>query len=111
MILLILWGIDAGFVVEAGRGQRTLLPVFLDDFVDESNTIRVIGVFVDSLFLAEISFEGDEPAATGPVFVSSFSSAGAYIYGYLDRVPPSRRLEREAGRNVEVMWLLGRLAP
>src|SRR5205809_496152 len=99
------------FVEEADRGQSTLLPECLDDFIDESNPVRVIDVFVDALDLAEMSFEGIEPAATGRPSYHPSVLLKLYIYGYLNRVQSSRRLEREAGRNVEVMWLLGRLAP
>src|SRR5499425_711183 len=99
------------FVEEADRGQWTLLPECLDDFIDESNPVRVIDVFVDALDLAEMSFEGVEPAATGRPSYRPSVLLKLYIYGYLNRVQSSRRLEREAGRNVEVMWLLGRLAP
>src|SRR6201996_530238 len=99
------------FVEEADRGQWTLLPECLDDFIDESNPVRVIDVFVDALDLAEMSFEGVEPAGTGRPSYHPSVLLKLYIYGYLNRVQSSRRLEREAGRNVEVMWLTGRLAP
>src|SRR6476646_8089647 len=99
------------FVEEADRGQWTLLPECLDDFIDESNPVRVIDVFVDALDLAEMSFKGVEPAATGRPSYHPSILLKLYIYGYLNRVQSSRRLEREAGRNVEVLWLLGRLAP
>src|SRR6476620_4718908 len=99
------------FVEEADRGQWTLLPECLDDFVNESNTARVIDVCVDALDLAEMSFEGVEPAATGRPSYHPSVLLKLYIYGYLNRVQSSRRLEDEAGRNVEVMWLTGRLAP
>ena len=99
------------FVEEADRGQWTLLPECLDDFIDESNPVRVIDVFVDALDLAEMSFEGVEPATTGRPSYHPSVLLKLYIYGYLNRVQSSRRLEREAVRNVEVMWLLGRLAP
>jgi transposase len=99
------------FVEETDRGQWTLLPECLDDFIDENNPVRVIDVFVDALDLAEMSFEGVEPAATGRPSYHPSVLLKLYIYGYLNRVQSSRRLEREAGRNVEVMWLLGRLAP
>jgi transposase len=79
--------------------------------IDESNPVRVIDVFVDALDLAEMGFEGIEPAATGRPSYHPSVLLKLYIYGYLNRVQSSRRLEREAGRNVEVMWLLGRLAP
>src|ERR671924_513754 len=99
------------FVEEADRGQWTLLPECLDDFIDESNPVRVIDAFIDALDLAEMSFEGVEPAATGRPSYHPSVLLKLYIYGYLNRVQSSRRLEREAGRNIEVMWLLGRLAP
>jgi transposase len=99
------------FVEEADRGQWTLLPECLDDFIDGSNPVRVIDVFVEALDLTEMSFEGAEPAATGRPSYHPSVLLKLYIYGYLNRVQSSRRLEREAGRNVEVMWLLGRLAP
>jgi len=85
------------------------LPECLDDFIDESNPVRVIDVFVGALDLAEMSFEGAEPAATGQPSHHPSVLLKLYIYGYLNRVQSSRRLEREAGRNVEVLWLLGRL--
>src|SRR6201989_3234928 len=99
------------FVEEADRGQWTLLPECLDDFIDENNPVRVIDVFVNTLDLAELSFDGVEPAATGRPSYHPSVLLKLYIYGYLNRVQSSRRLEREDGRNVEVMWLLGRLAP
>lgn len=99
------------FVAEADRGQSTLLPECLDDFIDESNPVRVIDVFVDALDLAELGFEGVKPAATGRPSYHPSVLLKLYIYGYLNRVQSSRRLEREARRNVEAMWLLGRLAP
>src|SRR5262249_26664095 len=99
------------FVAGADRAQSTLLPESLDDWVDESNPVRVIDVFVDALNIAELGFEGVEPAATGRPSYHPSSLLKLYIYGYLNRVQSSRRLEREAGRNVEVMWLLGRLVP
>jgi transposase len=99
------------FVEEADPGQWMLLPECLDDFIDESNPVRVIDVFVDALDLVKMSFEGVEPAVTGRPSYHPSVLLKLYIYGYLNRVQSSRRLEREAGRNVEVMWLLGRLAP
>ena len=88
------------FVAEADRGQWTLLPECLDDFIDESNPVRVIDVFVDALDLTEMSFEGVEQAATGRPSYHPSALLKLYIYGYLNRVQSSRRLEREAGRNV-----------
>ena len=99
------------FVEQADRGQWTLLPECLDDFIAESNPVRVIDVFVDALDLAEIGFAGIETAATGRPSYHPSVLLKLYIFGYLNRVQSSRRLEREAGRNVEVMWLLGQLAP
>jgi transposase len=99
------------FVAGADRGQSTLLPECLDDWIDEGNPVRAIDTFVDALDLADLGFDGVEPAATGrPAFHPSVLLK-LYIYGYLNRVQSSRRLEREAGRNLEVMWLLGRLTP
>jgi transposase len=99
------------FVAGADRGQSTLLPECLDDWIDESNPVRVIDAFVDALDLAELGFDGVEPAATGRPSYHPSTVLKLYIYGYLNRVQSSRRLERESGRNVEVMWLLGRLVP
>jgi transposase len=99
------------FIAGADRGQSTLLPECLDDWVDESNCIRVIDAFVDMLDLAELGFSGVKPAATGRPAYHPSVLLKLYIYGYLNRVQSSRRLEREAGRNLEVMWLLGRLVP
>jgi len=99
------------FVEGADRGQSTLLPECLDDWVGEENPVRVIDAFVDALDLASLGFDGVEPAATGrPAFHPSVLLK-LYIYGYLNRVQSSRRLEREAGRNLELLWLLGRLMP
>jgi transposase len=97
------------FVEGTDRGQSTLLPECLDDWIDEDNPVRVIDAFVEALDLAELGFEGVDPAATGRPSYHPSVLLKLYIYGYLNRVQSSRRLEREAGRNVEVMWLLGRL--
>jgi len=99
------------FVAGADRGQSTLLPECLDDWIDEENPVRVIDAFVDALDLADLGFDGVEPAATGRPAYHPSVLLKLYIYGYLNRVQSSRRLEREAGRNLEVMWLLGRLVP
>jgi transposase len=99
------------FVEGADRGQSTLLPECLDDWIDENNPVRVIDAFIDALDLAELGFEGVAPAATGRPSYHPSVLLKLYVYGYLNRVQSSRRLEREAGRNVEVMWLLGRLVP
>jgi transposase len=99
------------FVEGTDRGQSTLLPECLDDWIDENDPVRVIDAFVDALDLAELGFEGVEPAETGRPAYHPSALLRLYVYGYLNRVQSSRRLEREAGRNVEVMWLLGRLVP
>lgn len=99
------------FVEGSDRRQSTLLPECLDDFIDESNPVRVIDVFVDALDLAEMGFEGIDPAATGRPAYHPAVLLKLYIYGYLNQIQSSRRLEREAGRNIEAIWLLGRLAP
>jgi transposase len=100
-----------GFVAGMDRAQLLLLPESLDDWVDESNPVRVIDAFVDALDIGDLGFDGIDPAATGRPAYHPSIHLKLYIYGYLNRVQSSRRLEREAGRNVEVMWLLGRLAP
>src|SRR5215469_286912 len=93
------------FVEGLDRGQATLFPECLDDWIDEDNPVRVIDAFVDALDLAELGFEV-EPAETGRPAYHPSALLKLYIYGYLNRVQSSRRLEREAGRNVEMMWLL-----
>src|SRR6202158_5409786 len=104
-------GMMKGFVQGADRQQTTLLPECLDDWVDESNPVRAVDVFVDALALRDLGFDGVNPAATGRPGDHPSPMLKVYIYGYLHRVHSSRRLEREAGRNLEVMWLLGRLVP
>jgi transposase len=98
------------FIAGADRGQSTLLPECLDDWVDDDNPVRAIDAFVDELDLADLGFNV-EPAATGRPSYHAAVLLKLYIYGYLNRVQSSRRLEREAGRNLEVIWLLGRLVP
>src|SRR5438034_9841729 len=99
------------FVEGADRGQSTLFPESLEDWIGEDNPVRVIDVFVDELDLAELGFNGVDPEATGRPSYHPSVLLKLYIYGYLNRVQSSRRLEREAGRNVEMMWLTGRLVP
>lgn len=99
------------FVEGVCRDQATFLPECLDDFVGEDNPVRVVDVFVDELDLRSLGFERVDPRSTGRPGYHPSVLLKLYIYGYLNRVPSSRRLEREAGRNVEVMWLTGRLAP
>jgi transposase len=99
------------FVQGESRTQSTLLPEYLDDYITENNPVRVIDVFVDELNLGKLGFEGVEPAVTGRPSYHPAVLLKIYIYGYLNRVQSSRRLEREAQRNVELMWLSGRLMP
>jgi transposase len=99
------------FVEGADRAQSTLLPECLEDFIEESNPVRAIDVFVDALDLAELGFAGVVAEATGRPAYHPSALLKLYVYGYLNRVQTSRRLEREAGRNLEVIWLLGRLVP
>ena len=99
------------FVEGADRGQSTLFPECLEDWVGEDNPVRLIDVFVDNLDLADLGFSGVEPQATGRPSYHPAVLLKLYIYGYLNAVQSSRRLEREAGRNVEVMWLTRRLVP
>jgi transposase len=99
------------FVEGSDRGQSTLFPESLEDWVGEDNPVRVIDVFVDELDLSELGFGGVDPEVTGRPSYHPSVLLKLYIYGYLNRVQSSRRLEREALRNVEVMWLVGRLAP
>jgi len=99
------------FVQGEDRTQITLLPECLDDYVGEDNPVRVVEVFVDELDLGGLGFEGVDPAATGRPAYHPLVLLKIYIYGYLNRIQSSRRLEREAQRNVELMWLTQRLAP
>ena len=99
------------FVEAADRKQGTLFPDYLDDWVDENNPVQVIDAFVDELDLGELGFDGVTPEATGRPSYHPSVLLKLYINGYLNRVQSSRRLEREASRNVELMWLTGRLVP
>jgi len=99
------------FVEGIDRGQATLFPEYLEDWIDEDNPVRVIDGFVDKLDLTWLGFDGVAPEATGRPSYHPSVLLKLYIYGYLNRVQSSRRLEREAGRNVEVMWLTSRLTP
>jgi len=99
------------FIEGLDRGQGTLFPEHLEDWVGEDNPVRVIDVFVEELDLGGLGFDRVQPEATGRPSYHPAMLLKLYIYGYLNRVQSSRRLEREAGRNVEVMWLTERLAP
>ena len=100
----------SGFIEGEARTQATLFPERLDDYIAEDNPVRVIDVFIDGLNLASMGFK-TVPEITGRPAYHPATMLKLYIYGYLNRVLSTRRLEREAGRNVELMWLLGRLAP
>jgi transposase len=97
------------FVEGVDRGQTTLFPECLEDWIDEGNPVRAIDAFVEKLDLSGLGFDGVSPEATGRPSYHPSGLLKLYIYGYLNRVQSSRRLEREAGRNVEVMWLTCRL--
>src|SRR3954470_24238362 len=99
------------FIEGVDRQQSTLFPECLEDWIGEDNPVSVIDVFVDEIDLAELRFGGVDPEATGRPSYHPSVLLKLYIYGYLNRVQSSRRLEREAGRNVEVLWLTGRLVP
>lgn len=99
------------FIEDESRTQSTLLPECLDDYIAETNPVRVVDVFVDELDLGKLGFEGVEPAATGRPAYHPAVLLKLYIYGYLNRIQSSRRLEKESQRNVELMWLTGRLMP
>jgi transposase len=99
------------FVEGIDREQGTLFPECLEDWIDADNPVRVIDAFVEKLDLSGLGFDGVAPEATGRPSYHPAVLLKLYIYGYLSRVQSSRRLEREAGRNVEVMWLTGRLTP
>jgi transposase len=93
------------------RNQVNLLPECLDDYIAEDNPVRAVDAFVEELDLKGLGFVGAEPATTGRPAYHPAVLLKIYIYGYLNRIASSRRLEREAQRNVELMWLAGRLAP
>jgi transposase len=101
----------AGFVEGVERGQASLFPAQLDDYVADDNPVRAVDAFVDGLDLAQIGFTATEPLATGRPGYRSSTMLKIYIYGYLNRIPSSRRLERECQRNIELIWLTGKLAP
>ena len=101
----------SSFIEGVDRDQVTLFPERLEDWIGEDQLVRVVDLFVDQLDLAGLGFTRAAHARTGRPGYHPSVLLKLFIYGYLNRVPSSRRLEREAGRNVEVMWLLGRLVP
>jgi len=101
----------SGYIEGTDRSQVTLFPDRLEDWIDEDSLVRVIDLFVDEIDLGELGFLRTAPAQTGRPGYHPSVLLKLFIYGYLNRVPSSRALEREAGRNIEVMWLTGRLVP
>ena len=99
------------FVEGVARDQGGLFPAHLNDFIGEDNPVRAVDALVDMLDLRKLRFTAADPSATGRPGYHPGVLLKLYIYGYLNAIPSSRRLEREAGRNVELMWLTGRLAP
>jgi len=99
------------FVEGEDRNQVSLLPECLEEFVAEDNPVRVIEAFVEELDLGKLGFESTTPQDTGRPSYHPATLLKIYLYGYLNRVHSCRRLEREAQRNLELMWLTGRLAP
>ena len=99
------------FVEGEDRKQSWLLPGSLDDYVTEDNPVRIVEAFIDELDLRRLGFAGVRPAATGRPAYHPSTLLKIYLYGYLNRVQSSRRLERETQRNIELMWLTGRLSP
>src|SRR3979411_1397484 len=99
------------FIEGEDRTQVTLLQAWLDDYVGAENPVRLVEAFVEGLDLDALGFVGVDPAATGRPAYHPAVLLKLYIYGYLNRLQSSRRLEREAQRNVELMWLSGRLMP
>src|SRR5207245_10551636 len=99
------------FIDGEDRMQRALLPHSLEDYVGEENPVRVIEVFIDELDLAALGFVGMTPAATGRPAYHPSTLLKIYLYGYLNRIQSSRRLEREAQRNIQRLMMRGRVAP
>jgi transposase len=99
------------FVQSEERTQDTFLPCRLEDYMGEDNPVRVIDIFVEELDLTRLGFAGMQPEATGRPAYHPSTMLKIYLYGYLNRIQSSRRLERETQRNIELMWLTGRLAP
>src|SRR6266852_4638692 len=100
-----------GYIQGEGRNQGTLFPVVLDDFVPADHVCRVIDAFVEELVMSELGFERAQAAETGRPGYDPRDLLKLYLYGYLNQIRSSRRLETECRRNVELMWLLGRLYP
>jgi transposase len=91
------------FVEGQDRRQQTMLPACLDDYITENNPVRVVEAFIDELDRCALGFERVQPAATGRPAYHPATLLKIYLYGYLNRIQSSRRLEREAGRNIELI--------
>jgi transposase len=100
-----------GFILGEGRSQGTLFPVVLDDLIPADHVCRVIDAFVNKLEMDNLGFVRSEAAKTGRPGYDPRDLLKLYLYGYLNQIRSSRRLETECRRNVELMWLLGRLYP
>ena len=101
----------AGYISGENRVQSTLFPEVLDDYIHEDNPVRVVDVFIDELDLTKMGFKRTKPNRTGRPGYDPATMLKIYLYGYLNRIQSSRRLERETQRNVELMWLTHRLTP
>jgi transposase len=101
----------SGFIDESDRFQGMLLPERVDEYVSDENPVRIIDALIGELDLAKLGFEGMELKSTGRPGYHPATMLKIYLYGYLNRIQSSRRLEQEARRNLELMWLVGRLAP
>ena len=101
----------SGFVEGIDRSQSSLFPAELEDYVAEDNPVRAVDAFVEGLDLGKLGFGRVAPLETGRPSYRPATLLKIYIYGYLNRVPSSRRLERECQRNIELVWLTGQLAP
>src|SRR5262252_316113 len=99
------------YVEGEARSQATLFPDTLEDYIADDNPVRIVDAFVDELDLLKLGFDGMEPEPTGRPAYHPASLLKIYVYGYLNRIQSSRRLERECQRNVELIWLTARLAP
>ena len=101
----------SAFVAGIDRSQSTLFPAMLDDYVSEDNLVRAVDAFVEGLDLGKLGFSRVEPLEQGRPGYHPATLLKIYIYGYLNRIQSSPRLERETQRNVELIWLTGRLTP
>ena len=104
-----LWNMN--FISGNDRSQTTLLPDSIDDYVDENNSVRVIDAYIDSLDLTDLEFSKSQPNDTGRPMYNPGDLLKLYVYGYMNKIRSSRRLETETKRNLEVIWLLRKLSP